>query len=390
MFASLLDRLEAAFKDSHDLADELINELGWFSRTPYDFTQALVALTLERLARSTTALNGLIGNRPAYRMLRFVAAQQTIAVRNESSYHGILMFIAELSRESSAETYMRLTAPLTDLYSRTGYAGLAVAVRVFEEQRLGPHGSLLLAAFKSEFATWFISHLPRPSVQWAEVLLKAWRHIDDATARNTMLRILVDEWASDSRVAQFVRRKLLQHLREDRRYLAPAGRHLQARVLEFATPGPGRAGVDFEMLVREDLDNGGAGLRTDRAAFPIDRTTGHVLARIYRESSDSTRNRVIEFLGLNSKRLGFQRSFYAELVKVRRFTELPLVRQLQIVQQPLLIVSVTTRELDRLLLISHQFDPSVVDALRDAMVAVLRRSGLSELDSSTWVSSNDH
>lgn len=376
LFAAILSRLEADMHSNSSLARELINELGWYARTPYDFTYELVNLSLERLSRCGTIIIELIENHNADPSLRLAAAHQVVETRNQAAYPGVLKFFAETSVHPTAETYSRIVSPLVSLYSRTGNAGLAIAAAAFERDELGPQGPHLLASFRSDFPEWFLSRPPRPSIKWTKVLLKAWRRADSMVDRNNLLSFLIEDWCSDSSIAEFVTKKLQQSIRANRRYMAPASRDLRSKVFWFARMRSGEAGKDFQKSLRETLEGTEEKWEKRRNKIPLDRATGSAAANIFITAPETIQNRILSWIVKGKARPGFQRAFFERLVIPDVFNRISRETQLRLITSQDFEMNVTSEELDRILLRNNNLEDSVKSQLHEAMLNVLRQSKL--------------
>jgi hypothetical protein len=376
LFAAILSRLELDMHASATLARELINELGWYARTPYDFTYELVNLSLERLSKCGGIIVELIENINADPTLRLAAARQVVETHNQTAYPSVLKFFAESSVQPTAESYSRIVSPLIQLYTRTGSAGMLMAVAAFERDELGPQGPHLLASFRSDFPHWFLSQPPRASIKWTKVLLKAWRRADSLVDRNNLLSLLIEDWCSDSSIAEFARSKLQQSLRVNRTYLSPASRDLKAKVLWFAMPRSGEAGKDFEKSLKAALEGSDEKWKTRRKSIPLDRATGTFAASAYISSPEEIQRRILSWVEGSKRQSGFQRAFFQRLIRPDVYKKVASKGQLRLITSPEFVVNVTSEELDQILLNVHTLEEEVKSKLKDTMLLVLRQSNL--------------
>src|SRR5262249_39784034 len=152
LFAGILTRLERDVKATPALAGELVNELGWYAATPYDFTGALVQLSLELLARSASlAMSALILNDELDSSLRLVAVETVCKIHCIAAYDSVLRYLAIASHNSTAESYSRIISRILAAYWNTGTAGLTKALLAFDRDTLGPQSARLLAGFRGDF-----------------------------------------------------------------------------------------------------------------------------------------------------------------------------------------------------------------------------------------------
>jgi hypothetical protein len=316
----------------------------------------------------------LIDNGEADSALRLAAARQAVKERNQAAYPSILRFFTQMSAGTTAESYTRIITPLVKLYSSTGISGLVLAIEAFERNELGPQGPHLLASFRSEFGAWFLAQPPRPSIKWARVLLLAWRRADSSVERNNLLSLLIDDWCSKSFIADFVRGKLQQNLRNDGKYLAPAERHVQARVREFAKLNSGETRKDFQERVLAVLQVIEVGWEVRRIKIPHDRVTGIAAATAFVTTTDDVKNRIISWVEKQTRYFRFQRGFFKRLTKPDDFKQFSHTIQLRLIKSAAFINNVTSKELELLLSCGSAHSAEVLCALKDALVSILRQS----------------
>jgi hypothetical protein len=375
LFAPLFDNLERDIKVQPELASDVVNEINWFARSPYDVTEKLVSLTLSRLSTSSNILADLVANQEADRLLRLAAAKAAISTRSQSTYPSIVRFFREVSKEKSVESFRRIVLPLAEAFANTGTAGLLFAVQSFESNELGPHGPLLLSLFRSDFAAWFLAHPPRPSRRWASVLLMSWHKVKEATYRNGLLGTLIDDWCTNTKVASFVRRKLREELRENDSYLAPANVHLKARAVTFAVPESGSGGSTDEIMQLLRLSD--EEWNRKKGLITLDRVTGRIAAQAMTKLSPNSYPRILAWVEQNQHNVRFQRQFFAELIRPTIFRLLLPEWQLAVLRSKSFANHVTTRELDSLLLGNLVNDEEVRTQLKDLIVLILQKAKLS-------------
>jgi len=377
LFTPVFDRLERDVKARPELANDVVNEINWFARSPYDLTARLLALTLERLSKCGNVLADLISNQEADWLLRLAAANAAITSRSQSTYSSVLRLFKEASQEKSLETFRRIVLPLAESFANTGTPGLQFAIQCFETNELGQHGPLLLSLFGVDFASWFLAHPPRPSKRWAAVLLLSWRKVKESVLRDALLTTLIDSWCTNSKIAAFVRRKLRDEIRGNPAYLSPANIHLKARVLAFAVPESGSAGHSYNEGLMRILRSTDEEWKNNKDSVLLDRETGKRAARGIAQLPTQFHLRVLEWVDANPQSMRFQRQFFAEMMRPSTFRLLSQECQVVFLQLKSLPDHVTTGEIDVLLMDNAIADEQIRSLFRDLMVVILRRSRLS-------------
>jgi hypothetical protein len=373
VFSGVLRRLENDLRDDPQLANQLVNELGWYESAPYDYTVALVRLTLERLAKATPqALSALITNREVGSSLRVGAVEVLCNARCVSAYGSVLSYLTEASTKATEELYWRVIARIMDAYVQTGATGLHVAVEAFEHDQLGKQGPRLLAGFRSEFAEWFLSRSPKPSPRWARVLVNGWHLSDSADHRNTLLSLLLDEWCTDPAIAEIVRQKLQQQLRRNRFFLAPANRQLRAKALQFAHLGHEERGKDLEQSLRRAANGTSEDWNRWCSQALVDRATGHVAGAVFVDGGLESKQRILNWVEGTSKRDRFQQGFFQAVLKSQRFLSLHTDAQERIFRSRHFVRNVRSSQIEKLLETKDRLSPDVVRGLTTALASVLR------------------
>jgi hypothetical protein len=327
LFEPLFIALPAQCGQSETLKAIFVNELARYSESPYDTTRELVQSAIRELARTPGFLAELLGRTTAPFRLRKVAAECVIAKRDVSSYPGVVGLFAEQASLDS-QHFIKYALPLLRDFVPAGEPALKAAFDTlgFRHQQMPK----VCQEFGDTFHSWFWKSPPRPTDEWARILLRSWRRSKSLDQRDKMLNYILDEYCSDPHLANFVRKEIRNALADQPTSFSACSAHVQDKIDRFAGSIPQDIDALSQKLVR--LAENARTWDTDPLRQRLkERWEGKALAdAVLRVKTDECRERILSFVA-TADRKRLLNGFFHWIAHPDSFFALPVKSQLHLI-----------------------------------------------------------
>lgn len=304
-----------------------VDELARFSTSPYDTTRELVLVAIKELARTQGFLAQLVRRETVPFRLRRIAADCVIANRDVSSYPGVIGLFAEQA-SLDAHHFSRYALPLLKDFAQAGELALVAALDTLGPGH--PQRAKVCQEFGDTFHTWFWKSLPKPTEEWARILLRSWRRSKSLDHRDKMLNYILDEYCSDPALAKVVRLEIQNTVADQPNFFSVCSAHVQDRLDRFV----GKIAQDIEALSQRLVTLAGNARDWDTASIRQrlrERWEGKALAEaVLHATADESRERLLLFVAATDRKR-LLNGFFQWIAHPDSFLALPPAAQLHLI-----------------------------------------------------------
>jgi hypothetical protein len=374
MFENLINLFAIDIQKQDHWIMPVINELNKYAYSPYDTTHDLIGLILEAGNRIEGFYKKILTNSNAHFSIRLETARCIVEHKNEKDYPQLIAFVKDTCEGKQADDYCQKIKPAVELLTETGAVIIGQVIKVFLYET---HGPFVIASFEDLFHRWFRENEANitPSKAWVRVISQSWSRSKNQADRDRQLSIMINEWSSDSVIAEFVRKHLTQKIRENPLYLAPAGSQVKNLVTGFIDEPPpsGHSEILCEQILTAALRHEDAWEQFSQT-IEEDKLFGRATAMAYLQGNEQQQQRIFNLI-LTKVNRRFRSTIYYHILERKEFIKLKAKSQLRILSITNPTYYITAASIEPLLKIEKELTPEVLKTLKRLNNEIRRKQG---------------